>query len=92
MIAFESLASQRMVDVDSPATLTATPEAALSTCGLTLTDAERELAERLRPLLALPADALHPLKVTNSKSAHTMPRPSFCFISSSLIHSYARRS
>jgi len=58
MIAFESLASQRMVDVDSPATLTATPEAALSTCGLTLTDAERELAERLRPLLALPAGAL----------------------------------
>jgi len=32
--------------------------AALAARGLTLTDTERELVERLRPLLALPADAL----------------------------------
>jgi hypothetical protein len=32
--------------------------AALAARGLTLTDAERELVEHLRPLLALPADAL----------------------------------
>ena len=38
--------------------LAADPEAALVTRGLTLTDAERELVERLRLLLALPADAL----------------------------------
>ena len=34
------------------------PEATLTAHGLPLTNAERELVERLRPLLALPAEAL----------------------------------
>ncbi|MDY6876284.1 MAG: hypothetical protein SWK90_08805 [Chloroflexota bacterium] len=34
------------------------PEAALAARRLTLTETERELVARLRPLLALPADAL----------------------------------
>ncbi len=39
-------------------TLATAPESALSARGLTLTNTERELVARLRPLLALPADAL----------------------------------
>lgn len=32
------------------------PETALTACEVTLTDAEREMVERLRPLLTLPLD------------------------------------
>jgi len=58
MTTFGSFASQQMVDADFRAALTTDPEAALATRGLTLTDAEREMVEHLRPLLALPAGTL----------------------------------
>ncbi|MDY7076100.1 MAG: hypothetical protein SXV54_04155 [Chloroflexota bacterium] len=54
----ESLVSHLASDTTFHAALAADPEAALATRGLTLTDAEREMVEHLRPLLALPADAL----------------------------------
>ena len=56
--AFESLVSHLASDAIFRAALAADPESALAARGLTLTDTERELVERLRPLLALPADAL----------------------------------
>ena len=54
----KSLVSHLAPDVSFRATFAADPEAALAARGLTLTDTERELVERLRPLLALPAGAL----------------------------------
>lgn len=48
----------RPADTSLRAALAADPEAALAARGLALTDAERELVARLRPLLALPAGAL----------------------------------
>ena len=58
MNTFESLVSHLMADVHFRAAFAADPEAALTLHGVTLTNAERELVERLRPLLALPAGAL----------------------------------
>lgn len=54
----EPLVSQHMVDTDFRAALTTDPEAALAARGLTLTETERELVTRLRPLLALSAEPL----------------------------------
>ena len=52
---FEDVSPHLATDAFLRAALTTDPEAA---CRPALADAERELVERLRPLLALPADAL----------------------------------
>jgi len=58
MNTLESFLSYLMADTHFRATFITNPGAALAARGLTLTDAERELVERLRPLLALPAESL----------------------------------
>jgi len=58
MRTLESLVSHLASDASFRAAFAADPEAALAARGLTLTDAEREVVERLRPLLALLAEPL----------------------------------
>ncbi|MDY7079466.1 MAG: hypothetical protein SXV54_21355 [Chloroflexota bacterium] len=55
---FEDVPPHLAIDAFLRAALTTDPETTLTTHGLTLTETERELVARLRPLLALPADAL----------------------------------
>ncbi len=58
MSTLEALVYHLATDADLRAAFAADPEATLSTRGLALTDAEREVVRHLYPLLALPAEAL----------------------------------
>jgi len=58
MCTLESIINHLAADTPFRAALTTDPEAALAARGLTLTETERQLMTRLRPLLALPAEPL----------------------------------